>query len=107
MRSAADDPIVKMMMQPTKQAFAELDRLKETGQKLVTEICETGKQLFPNHFAPKTCGTAFEFTLYGVKLLARIELPLNDNHEPRFSTYILDDDRSEEHTSELQSRFGT
>src|SRR5437667_11950672 len=87
----SNDPFIAMMTQPTRAAFTEIDRLKATGEKLVTAICNTGAQLFPNHFAPEQSGASFRFTFYGIKLLTRVELPLEESAQPRISTYMLDE----------------
>jgi hypothetical protein len=85
------DPLVKSSLQPAYHKLAEMDQLKATGVKLVVAICDSGTKLFPNHFAPDRTGASVRFTFFGIKLLARVELPLHEDGQPRFATYVVDE----------------
>jgi len=72
-----------------RQILSDLDRLKNTGGKLVREICMTGARLFPDHFKPVQTGASLKFTFYGTEFLTRVELPIHDDGLPRVCTYVV------------------
>lgn len=79
-----------MLTNRTKQVLAELDTLKATGDKLISQIATTGGRLFPNHFKAVQTGSSLTIKFYGVELLTRVEMRIRDDDGAKVLTYLVE-----------------
>jgi hypothetical protein len=76
----------------TKQFLGRIDNLKSKGEDFVQKIAKSLKQLFPDHFKEsKNTGTRLILEFFGLTLLVRVEIEIEQDEPGRVRTYLCDD----------------
>lgn len=73
----------------TKQLFNHLDTLKATGDELLSAMSAAAIHHFPDHFTSTPTDSRLEFSLFGLQLLARVELAVHEEEQSRVRTFVV------------------
>src|SRR5438876_8329571 len=76
----------------TKQFLRRIDSLKAKGHEFVQKISTNLNRFYPDHFKEsKSTGTRLYLECFGLKLLIRVEIEIEQDAPGRIRTYLCDD----------------
>jgi hypothetical protein len=76
----------------TKQLLTRIDNLKSKGEQFIRTISKSLNQLYPDHFKESnTTGTRLHLKFFGLTLLVRVEIVIDQDKPGRVRTYVCDE----------------
>ena len=76
----------------TKQFLGRIDNLKSKGEDFVQKIANNLKQQYPGRFKEsKNTGTRLTLEFFGVTILVRVELEIEEHQPGRVRIYLCDE----------------
>jgi hypothetical protein len=76
----------------TKQFLAYAEQLKAKGEEFIEKLAETLERINPRCFSTsKESATRLRINFFGLSMMVRVEIELDEHESGRLRTYVFDD----------------